>query len=224
VTDLIVEVPVTIEVRPSWRGRLHRSAFFVALGLAPGLVAAATTPAARLAVAVYAACLMGLFGVSALFHCVPWGDMAHARMRRLDHSMIFVFIAGSYTPIAVLALDGGLRTLVLASALLASAAGILVQLLWIDAPRGLTAGLYVVVGWMIVLAVPAIVERAGLAAVALLALGGLTYTAGALVYARKRPDPFPEVFGFHEVFHLLTILAAGMHLAVIAFWLLPLAA
>jgi hemolysin III len=95
--------------------------------------------------------------------------------------------------------------------------------LWIDAPRALTAGLYVVVGWIILLALPTLVDRVGGAAVGLLALGGVTYSLGALVYARKRPDPFPEVFGFHEVFHLLTIVAAGMHLAVIAFWLLPLA-
>jgi hemolysin III len=223
VSDVIAEVPVTIEVRPSWRGRLHRSAFFVALGLAPGLIAAAATPAARMAVAVYTLCLMGLFGVSALFHCVPWGEIGHARMRRLDHSMIFVFIAGSYAPIAVLALESPGRQLMLALALAACSAGIALQLLWIDAPRGLTAALYGAVGWMVLLAVPALLDRVGAAAVALLALGGVTYTAGALVYARRWPDPFPEAFGFHEVFHLLTILAAGMHLAVIAFWLLPLA-
>jgi hemolysin III len=207
--------------KPRWRGRLHRAAFFTALGLAPGLVAAAGSVTARLAVGVYALCLLGLFGISALFHCVDWGPGAHARMRRLDHSMIFVFIAGTYTPIAVLTIDSPARELLLGAVWAAAVAGVAVQVLWIDAPRRLTAGLYVAVGWIAVLAVPAMVRGLGAAGVALLVAGGVTYTAGAVVYARQRPDPVPEVFGFHEVFHALVILAACLHLVVVAFIALP---
>jgi hemolysin III len=212
---------IPAELKPRWRGRLHRAAFFTALGLAPGLVAAASTVAARVAVGVYAVCLMGLFGVSALFHCVPWGETAHARMRRLDHSMIFLFIAGTYTPISVVAMGSPQRELVLTLVWGSAVAGLVVQLLWIDAPRGLTASLYVVVGWVAVLVLPSLLSGLGPVGFALLVLGGATYTAGAVVYARQRPDPVPDVFGFHEVFHALVILAAVVHLAVVAFFVLP---
>jgi hemolysin III len=212
-----------IETKPRWRGSLHRAAFFTALGLAPGLILAAQTAPARVAMAIYAAGLMGLFGVSALFHRVPWGETAHARMRRLDHSMIFVFIACTYTPISVIVLASPGRELFLGLVWAAAVAGLAVQLAWIDAPRALTAGLYVLVGWLAVLVLPAILARLGWAGLTLLILGGLTYTAGAVIYARKRPDPIPEVFGFHEVFHAFVILAALIHLAVIVGFVLPLA-
>jgi hemolysin III len=207
--------------KPRWRGRLHRAAFFTVLGLAPGLVAAAGSVTARVAVGVYALCLLGLFGISALFHCVDWGPGAHAFMRRLDHSMIFVFIAGTYTPIAVLTVESPARELMLVAVWAAAIAGVAVQVFWIDAPRQLTAGLYVAVGWIAVLAIPALIEGLGPAGFALLVAGGVTYTIGAVVYARKRPDPVPGVFGFHEVFHALVILAACFHLAVVAFYALP---
>lgn len=221
-SEVVPGVEVAVEARPRWRGRLHRAAFFTALGLAPGLIGAAGTASARVAVGVYIACLLGLFGVSALFHCVPWGDVGHARMRRLDHSMIFLFIAGTYTPISVLAVGSPQRELVMAAVWGAAIAGLVVQLVWIDAPRWLTAALYVGVGWVAALVLPAILDGLGVAGFALLVLGGLTYTAGAVVYARRWPDPVPEVFGFHEVFHALVILAAGLHLAVVAYFALPL--
>jgi len=221
--SVVSELVAGIETKPRWRGSLHQAAFFTALGLAPGLVAAAGTLPARVAVGIYAAGLLGLFGVSALFHRLAWRPAAHARMRRLDHSMIFVFIACTYTPISVVLLDSPTRELLLGLVWGAATIGLAVQLLWIDAPRQLTAGLYVLVGWMAVLVLPAILDRLGPAGFSLLVLGGLTYTAGAVIYARKRPDPLPEVFGFHEVFHALVILAALLHLAVIAFFVLPLA-
>ena len=210
-----------IPAKPRWRGRLHRAAFLTALGLAPGLVAAAGSVTARVAVGVYALCLMGLFGISALFHCVDWGPSAHARMRRLDHSMIFVFIAGTYTPIAVLTVESPARELMIVAVWVAAVLGVAVQVLWIDAPRRLTAGLYVAVGWIAVAALPAMIRGLGPVGFALVLAGGLTYTAGAVVYARKRPDPVPDVFGFHEVFHALVILAACFHLAVVVFFALP---
>jgi hemolysin III len=142
-------------------------------------------------------------------------------MRRLDHSMIFVFIAGTYTPIAVLTIDSPAREVMLVAVWAAAVLGVAVQVLWIDAPRALTAGLYVAVGWIAVLALPAMIRGLGPVGFGLVLAGGLTYTAGALVYARKRPDPVPEVFGFHEVFHALVILAACFHLTVVAFFALP---
>jgi hemolysin III len=217
------ELVADVEAKPRWRGSLHRAAFFTALGLAPGLVLAAQTAPARVAMAIYAAGLMGLFGVSALFHRVSWSETAHARMRRLDHSMIFVFIACTYTPISVIILTSPGRELFLGLVWAAAVAGLAVQLVWIDAPRWLTAGLYVLVGWLAVLVLPTILTRLGAVGFALLVLGGVTYTAGAVIYARKRPDPIPEVFGFHEVFHALVILAALIHLAVIVGFVLPLA-
>jgi hemolysin III len=221
--SVATELVVGIEVKPRWRGSLHRAAFFTALGLAPGLIIAAEGAAAKVAVAVYAAGLMGLFGVSALFHRVSWSEAAHARMRRLDHSMIFVFIACTYTPISVLALASPGREAFLGLVWGAAGIGLGVQLLWIDAPRQLTAGLYLLVGWLAVLVVPTILDRLGPAGLALLVLGGVAYTAGAVVYARKSPDPIPDVFGFHEVFHALVILAALIHLIVIVGFVLPLA-
>ena len=221
--SIVSELAVEIETKPTWRGSLHRAAFFTCLGLAPGLVIAAETAAAKAAVAVYAAGLLGLFGISALFHRVTWTEVGHARMRRLDHSMIFVFIACTYTPISVLALASPGRELFLGLVWAAAVAGLAVQVLWIDAPRQLTAGLYVLVGWLAVLVLPTILDRLGPGGLGLLVLGGVTYTLGAVIYARKRPDPIPEVFGFHEVFHALVILAALLHLVVIVGFVLPLA-
>jgi hemolysin III len=216
----LADVVEAMEDKPRWRGRLHQAAFFTALGVAPGLVAAAPTPLARVAVAVYALCLMGLFGVSALFHLRPWGPVGHARMRRLDHSMIFVFIAGTYTPIALLAVEQP-QSRLLGVIWIAAIAGVAVQLLWIDAPRHLTAGLYVTVGSIAVLVFPALLRGLGPGGLALVVAGGLLYIAGAVVYARRSPDPVPGIFGFHEVFHALVVLAAVLHLAAVAFVVLP---
>jgi hemolysin III len=207
--------------RPHWRGKLHRGAFFTALGLAPGLVAAAPTPPARLAVAVYALSLMGLFGFSALLHRVEWSPRSNRIMRRIDHAMIFVFIAGTYTPIAAITFSSPQREQVLVLVWAAALAGAAVQLFWIDAPRTLTAGSYIAVGWIALLVLPTILDTLGVSGFALLLGGGVAYTVGAVVYARKRPDPVPHVFGFHEVFHACTIVAALLHLAVISFWVLP---
>jgi hemolysin III len=221
--NVVSELAVEIETKPRLRGTLHQAAFFTALGLFPGLVIAAGTPAARAATAIYGAGLLGLFGISALFHRVRWSDAAHARMRRLDHSMIFVFIACTYTPISVVILSSPSRELFLGLVWAAALVGLGVQLLWIDAPRQLTAGLYVLVGWLALLVVPAMLSGLGPVGFALLVMGGVTYTAGAVIYARKRPDPIPHVFGFHEVFHALVILAAILHMIVITGFVLPLA-
>ena len=142
-------------------------------------------------------------------------------MRRLDHSMIFVLIAGSYTPFALLALHGRLATAILIAVWGGALAGVVFKLIWIDAPKWLVAITYVVLGWVAVAAFPQLLDRIGVTATAMVAAGGVLYTLGAVVYARKRPDPVPTVFGYHEVFHLLVIVAAALQYAVVAFYVLP---
>jgi hemolysin III len=142
-------------------------------------------------------------------------------MRRLDHSMIFMLIAGTYTPFALLALHGALADAILAVVWSAALAGIVLKLLWIDAPKWLIAGIYVALGWVALAAFPQMLERIGVTATAMVAVGGVLYTLGAVVYARRRPDPAPAVFGYHEIFHALVIAAAALQYAVVAFWVLP---
>ena len=144
-------------------------------------------------------------------------------MRRADHSTIFIAIAGSYTPVAVIALHGWARATLLCVVWGGAIVGIALRQLWLDAPKWAITLPYVVVGWAAMLVVPQLVRALGLAGFALLATGGLAYTAGAVVYARKRPDPVPNTFGYHEVFHALTIVGATVQLAVLAFIVLPMA-
>ena len=142
-------------------------------------------------------------------------------MRRLDHSMIFLLIAGTVTPFAVLVLHGTLANALLIAVWAGAAAGIVVELVWVEAPKWVTALVYVGVGWIGALGFPGIVGNAGPGAGALIAIGGVLYTAGAVIYARQRPDPNPAVFGYHEIFHLLVIAAAAAHFAAVAIYALP---
>jgi hemolysin III len=158
-----------------------------------------------------------MFGASALYHRVAWRPSLAPWFRRLDHSMIFVLVAGTYTPFALLVLAPALGWAVLGVVWGGALAGVVISLLWIDAPRWLTAVLYVALGWVSIVIMPQLWDRAGVLAVALLATGGVLYTVGAVVYARRRPDPAPRVFGYHEVFHALVIAAAAVHFAAIAF-------
>jgi hemolysin III len=208
--------------KPRLRGVSHEWAFFVSLVAGTVLVVAAPTPRATLAVAVYAASLSALLGVSALYHRVTWRRPEIRRwMRRLDHSMIFLLIAGTTTPFAVLVLDGPWAKALLIAVWAGAAAGIVVELIWIEAPKWATTIVYLSVGWIGVLGFPGIVLRAGVGAGALIATGGALHTIGAIVYARQRPDPNPAVFGYHEVFHLLVIAAAAAHFAAVAIYALP---
>jgi hemolysin III len=208
--------------RPRLRGLLHLGAFVVALGLGVTLVLVAGRQDMP-AFAVYGLGVAGLFGVSALYHRGRWRPGVRARLQRADHAMIFVLIAGTYTPICVHVLDGAvgaaLLTVVWTGALIAAA----LELRPTPAPRGVLVGLSIALGWVALPALPAVVDELGWVATALIGLGGVLYTAGAVIYARRRPDPLPEVFGYHEVFHALTIAGAASHYAVIAFWVLPLA-
>lgn len=209
-------------VKPKLRGVSHQWAFFVSLALGVALVLTAPSGRATAAAAVYAACVAILFGTSALYHRIDWRSKSARRwMRRLDHSAIFLLIAGSYTPFALLALDGVLADVILVVVWAGALGGIVLKLVWIDAPKWLVALIYVLLGWVAVAATPELVSELGLTGAGMVGLGGLLYTVGAVVYARQRPDPVPAVFGYHELFHLLVIVAAGLQYAVIAFWVLP---
>jgi hemolysin III len=209
-------------VKPRLRGVSHEWAFFVSLFLGGGLIVAAETPEARLAVTIYAVSLSALLGTSALYHRVEWArPNARRWMRRLDHSMIFFLIAGTYTPFALLVLDGPLADAVLAVVWVGAVAGALVEIVWIEHPKWVAALVYMSLGWVAVVPFPALWNEMGAAGTLLVAAGGLLYTAGAVVYATQRPNPNPRVFGYHEVFHLFVIAAAAAHFAAIAFFALP---
>jgi hemolysin III len=208
--------------KPRLRGVSHQWAFYVSLALGAALVVAAPAGQPRLAAVVYAVSVAALFGTSALYHRITWASQAARRwMRRLDHSMIYFLIAGTYTPFALLVLDGDLATVILVVVWAGALAGIFMKLIWIDAPKALVALLYLALGWVAVAAFPSLLDELGITGTALVVAGGLLYTAGALVYAFQRPNPVPTVFGYHEVFHALVILAAALQYAVIAFYVIP---
>jgi hemolysin III len=218
----MVERLRAIVAKPRLRGVSHQWAFWVSLAGGVGLVVAAPPGRATVAAAIYAASVAALFGASALYHRITWTSATARRwMRRLDHSMIFILIAGTYTPIALLALEGTLATVILAVVWTGAAVGVLLELAWVDAPKWFTALVYVALGWVAVVAMPELVSQIGLAAVILIGAGGLLYTAGACIYASGWPDPAPTVFGYHEIFHALVIAAAALHYGVIAFYVLP---
>jgi hemolysin III len=209
-------------VKPRLRGVFHQWAFFAAIIAGAVLVVVAPPGRATVAALVYAAGLIALFGVSAVYHRVNWTSAAARRwMRRLDHSMIFFLIAGTYTPFALLVLEGSLATAILIAVWSGAVAGVILNLAWVDAPKWVTALVYITLGWVAIFAFPDLISELGLGAVALLGAGGLFYTLGAVVYAVKRPDPAPSVFGYHEVFHVLVIVAAVLQYAVVAFYVLP---
>jgi hemolysin III len=209
-------------VKPKLRGVTHEWAFFCSLGFGAALILLAQTPKATLAVAIYAVSLSALFGTSALYHRVEWRRPNVRRwMRRLDHSMIFFLIAGTYTPFALLVLDGTLATAILAVVWAGAIAGAVFELIWIDHPKWASALLYVSLGWVAVAAFPALWSSLGPAGAMLVVAGGILYTLGAVVYATQRPNPNPAIFGYHEIFHLLVIAAAIAHFAAVAFFALP---
>jgi hemolysin III len=195
---------------PRLRGVLHQYAFFAAVAAGTVLVVLADGFFERFAVWVYAAALAAMFGASALYHRFPWRSAgARLRARRLDHAMIFVFIAGSYTPFALLAFSGPLQATILVSVWAGAALGVLLELRWIHAPRWVSAVAYLAVGWVGIVGLPQFFPALGMTAAVLVIVGAGLYTVGALAYATAWPDPFPRVFGFHEVFHLLVIVAAA---------------
>jgi len=208
------------ELKPRLRGWLH--AYAAATSIVAGATLVAVAAALRgeragATTAVYAATVTMLFGTSALYHRLNWGPRGRAVMKRLDHSMIFVFIAGTYTPIAALTLPRTAALAVLIVVWTGAAFGVALQTAFPHAPRWLAVPCYIGLGWVAVFVFPDLLHNGGVAAFVLIATGGLIYTLGALVYAMKRPDPWPGTFGFHEVFHTCTLLAALCH--YLAIWL-----
>jgi hemolysin III len=201
--------------KPLLRGVSHEIAAFVALAGWAFLAVAAPGTTARAAAHVYGASLFALFAVSALYHRPTWSPRGRAWMRRLDHSAIFLLIAGSYTPMCLL-LGGRTGLVLLAVVWTGALAGILQSILWVKAPKHLVAVVYVALGWVLLPVLPRLRAVIGPGGLALLATGGALYTLGAVVYATRRPDPAPRVFGYHEVFHAMVIAAAACHYAAVA--------
>jgi hemolysin III len=207
--------------KPRLRGVTHQWAFFVSLGAGAALVLAASGARAVIAMSIYAVGLSAMLGTSALYHRVTWTPEVRRWMRRLDHTMIFVFIAGTYTPFALLVMHGTLADVVLIVVWATAAAGIVFNLVWISAPYWFTTAVYLSTGWVAIVTLPQLWEEIGPVGVGLLALGGALYSAGAVIYARRRPDPRPHVFGYHEIFHVLVIAAAAVQYAAVAIYALP---
>jgi hemolysin III len=208
-------------VRPRLRGVLHELAFPVSLLGGAWAILHAPAGAARTSTAVYAATLSACLGVSALYHRGNWSMTMRRWLRRLDHATIFLLIAGTFTPIAVIALTGWLSVATLAVVWGGAVLGSLLNIVWIDAPVVLEVGPYIGIGAFGVVIIPRLMSNVGAVGVGLLALGGAVYIAGAIIYALKRPDPWPGTFGFHEIFHSLVIAAAVLQWVVITFWVLP---
>jgi len=201
--------------KPLLRGVSHEIAAGVSLAGLVALVLLAPGPRARVGALVYGASLVALFSVSALYHRPNWSPRARLWMRRLDHSAIFLLIAGTFTPLCLLLGDARAHAM-LAVVWAGAGLGVLRALLWPKAPRALATALYLLLGWAAVPLVPAMYRQLGAGSLALLAAGGLLYSVGAVIYATRRPDPFPKVFGYHEIFHALVVAAAGLHFAVAA--------
>jgi hemolysin III len=210
--------------RPRLRGVIHQAAFAVAIVVGALLIAYADEDArTRAAAVIFAASVAAMFGASALYHRVTWSPRVRPWMRRLDHAGIYLLIAGSYTPVGLISLHGTLQRVVLAIEWTGAAAAILLKFAWVGAPKWLAAVIGIALGWVGVAAMPQVFHSAGATAVTLLAVGGLAYTAGAIVYAVRRPDPVPLIFGYHEVFHALTIVAVACQYVAIAFFVLKVA-
>ncbi len=212
------EVPETSarEGKPRWRGASHEVAAFVFPVLGLVLVAVAHTAAARWAALVYTVGITAMYATSACYHRGDWSPSVQRRLRRLDHSMILVGIAATYTPVAVVGLDTRSARILLAVVWPLAVAGIVVQMFWLNAPRWLVAGLYVVIGWTALAFVPVLWHELGVITFSLIVCGGVCYSLGARVYSTRRPDPVPAVFGFHEVFHALVIAAGVIFYVAIA--------
>ena len=198
-------------LKPRLRGVLHQAAFAISLVTGTVIVTLADSSRERVAAAIYAGSVILLFGTSAAYHRVRWSPRSHAVMARLDHSMIFVLIAGTYTPFTLLLLHGWLRWGMFGIIWGAAAIGITLRNVLRAPPRWVFVTIYLAMGWAAVVVMPQILDAGGVAVLVLMAAGGLFYTFGAVVYARKRPDPSPRWFGFHEVFHACTLAAFAVH-------------
>lgn len=203
-----------MKVKPRFRGVSHQIAFFVSL-VAGGVLLAVAPDQARVAVTVFALSLSWLLGVSALYHRPMWPPEMRARLKRLDHASIFLLIAGTYTPFCLLALPPAEGHTLLVAVWSAAIAGAVLFVLWPSRPRGLSSALYVALGLFALGYLRAMIAALDSTSFVLFALGGVVYIVGAVIYALRFPNPNPAVFGYHEVFHALVVLACGMHFAAV---------
>lgn len=203
---------------PRLRGVTHVYAFYCATVAAALLIVFAPGGMARGAGAVYGVGLCALFGGSALYHRWRWNPRWRPILQRIDHSTIFVFIAASYTPVCLLVLSGHVRWIVLGTVWAGALGGVTLSVAWITAPRVVASACYVALGWVAVIAFPQLTSALPAAPLVLIAAGGVLYTAGAVVFAFQRPNPWPRVFGFHEIFHAFVVLAATAHFVALAGW------
>lgn len=210
-------------MKPRLRGVLHEWGFFVSLGVGLALALEANGSRGRVSAIVFAASVSGMLGASALYHRVTWSPSRRLWLRRLDHAMIYILIAGTYTPVGLIVMSGSWRVPILAIVWSGAVAALLLKFVWVAAPKWLAAVLGIGLGWVGVVAFPQLLDKAGLGGALLLLAGGLLYTVGALVYALRRPDPAPATFGYHELFHALVVAAVVCQYCAIAFYVLPLA-
>jgi len=207
-------------VKPRLRGVFHEAACYVAICLGVALVLTSQPGRARLSAAIFAACMAACFGFSALYHRPTWQPRARSWLARLDHAGIYLLIAGTYTPFGLLVLSREWAIVVLSIVWSGAAIAILLKLFWPSTPKRLSAAIALALGWVAIVAFTQLLKLPPVA-LGLLLAGGIAYSLGAVVYARRRPDPLPHILGYHEVFHLLTLLAAGCQYAAIAFYVLP---
>jgi hemolysin III len=207
--------------KPRLRGLSHAIAFVLVLPLGVALALNVHTPRERVAVIAFAASVAAMFGASGLYHRVDWSAARRRWMRALDHAGIFVLIAGTYAAFGLLVLDGAWRFAVLAIVWTGAACAVLLNLVWTGAPQWLSAGIAIALGWVAVVAAPQLASQLGVGGLALVLAGGLAYTIGAVIFAARRPNPFPATFGYHEVFHVLVITAVACHYAAVAFFVVP---
>jgi hemolysin III len=203
------------------RGTLHLlMAILAPFGLVL-LLLIADSPRAYVGASIFAASLVALYASSASYHLAPWPPRLRGMMKRIDHSMIFALIAGTYTPFCLIVLGDGWGITMLALVWTFAGLGMLMHIAWPSAPRWLSVAIYMAVGWLALIPIVEVVTRMHAGAIATLLFGGLLYSVGGVIYAMKRPDPFPRVFGFHEVFHLFVIAGSLVHFALIAVYVLP---
>ena len=217
------DVPVAevIAVKPRMRGLSHYYAFFISLATGSLLVATAPRGLATWTAIVYALSVSALLGASSLLHRGSWTPGQARILTKLDHTCIYLLIAGTYTPISLIAMSGVIRVLVFSVVWLGAFVGIALEWVWYRPPRGWVTTNYIVVGWVAVIALPQLWTSLGVAGFLLVLLGGVSYTVGAVIHAAQRPDPWPEVFGYHELFHVFVLVALVLHFAAIAFVVLP---
>ncbi|MDR2930550.1 MAG: hemolysin III family protein [Propionibacteriaceae bacterium] len=207
----IATAPVTAEPKPKLRGWLHAATVpLLGAGIIV-LICVAPSAGVKAALAIYLGCALLLFGNSATYHIGNWSATTKAVLRRIDHSNIYLFVAGTYTPLSVILLTGTSRIIILSLIWGLAVAGVLFRVLWLSAPRRLYTAMYVVMGWTALWWLPQFAASGGIAIVVLVIVGGVVYSLGAVVYSRKWPNPSPKWFGFHEVFHSCTVIAAFCH-------------